>query len=147
VGVNWYNSCLSSHNLVRCRTFFIRLQINFAVILIKLWLCHRHRPRPSVDGMISVQKLYDESFWILDTIIPDTKWRFALTLSIVTLLVSKQEAIRYKNGCFCYLHSLFIFWFWSFTVVNSLDNQCQINSVIMLLLQTCTVFDIKGPKG
>ena len=40
--------------------FFVRLEINFAVILIKLWLCHR--PRPSVDGMISVQKLYDESF-------------------------------------------------------------------------------------
>ena len=58
----------------------------------------------------------DKSFSILNAIliILGAEQTLMLIWAIATLPVSKQEALRYKNGCFCYLYTESYFYIFDF---------------------------------
>ena len=94
-------------------------------------LCHCHL---SVDRMISVQYLWQ----ILLSFEHSDPWPW-IALGIATLPVFKQEALRCKNKCFCYLYmnSLFFIWFWWGLFCNQFLKKMhfrKVHSIVMLLL-------------
>ena len=63
-------------------------------------------------------------------------------VGIVIVPISKQEALRCKNGCFCYLYmdSLVFIWFWwCLFLMNSLENLFQKNIYHYYVATKCII--------
>ena len=76
-----------------------------------LYICRQNGNVP-----MRTEVVVDKSFSILNAIliILGTEQMLVLIWAMATLPVSKQEALRYKNGCFCYLYTESYFYIFDF---------------------------------